>query len=195
LGIYKSRLSKQDLINLFLVIAFPIHAWSILLVLNDAKWVAERTNSWDVIGYGSYALVVAFVESVFVFLIALLLSVITPKNWKGIKIFAVLGYLSLISATWTILNQAFYFIPEDKINYMYAYFYYHPDFKPLAYLLVVGVKGAVIASVLIPVLLIARNEKVLKAITNFFERLTVLSSFYIFLDILGLIIIVYRNIV
>jgi hypothetical protein len=194
LGIYKKRFSKKNLINLFLVIAFPIHAWSILLVLWDAKWVMERTNSWDVIGYGSYALVVAFGESVFVFLIALILSFITPRNWDGNKIVAVLGSLSLIVATWTILNQAFYLIPESKIDYFYAFVYYRLNLN-LVYLLVALFVGAVIASILIPVLLIARSEKVTNAITTFFERLIVLSTLYIFLDILGFLIIVYRNII
>jgi hypothetical protein len=194
LDICKKRFSKQDLIKLFLVIAFPIHAWSILLVLNDAKWVAERTNSWDVIGYGSYALVVAFGESVLVFLIALLLSLITPKNWGSVKLVVVLCYLSLISATWAILKQAFYFIPISKMDYFFAYFYYHKNYKAAPYLLVVGLAVLVITSVLVPVLLFVRNENILKTTMNLFERLTVLSAFYIFLDVLGLFIIIYRNI-
>jgi hypothetical protein len=191
---YLKRFAKKDLLNLFLVIAFPIHVWSIFLVLRDAKWVAERTNSFDVIGYGSYALVVAFGETVFVFLIALLLSFITPRNWNGKKVVAVLGSLSFILAIWIILHQLFYLIPKSQMDYFYAVFYYHPYLEPFAYLMVVLLVGAVIASFLYPVLSIARHEKVELSISAFFERLAVLSAFYIFLDVLGLLMVIYRNI-
>jgi hypothetical protein len=194
LGIFNQRLTKKELVNLFLVIAFPIHAWSILLVLNDAKWVAERTNSWDVIGYGSYALVVAFFESVFIFLIALMLSFFLPRKWDGNKVVVVLGSLSLVVAAWTILEQAFYFIPEAKIDYFYAFVYYRLNFT-LAYVLAALFIGAVIASVLLPVFLIATSEKVTHAVMVFFERLNLLSTLYISLDVLGFLIIVYRNII
>ena len=65
------RYSKQGLWNLFLICAFPLHVWTIILAFRDFSWVTERTNSWDALGVVSYGLIFALIESVAVFLVAL----------------------------------------------------------------------------------------------------------------------------
>ena len=76
------RYSRQGLWFLFLISAFPIHFWTLILVFRDISWLTERTNAWDAIGVASYGMVFAFVESVVIFLVLALLGLLTPKQWE-----------------------------------------------------------------------------------------------------------------
>ena len=75
------------------------------MVLNDFSWVAKRTNAWDAIGAGAYGLLFALVESVFVFLVAWLLSFLIPRAWKENKRLALLFVLIFMTALWVIFSQ------------------------------------------------------------------------------------------
>jgi len=44
---------------LFLISAFPLHVWTLLLAFRDFSWLTERTNLWDAIGVLSYGLIYA----------------------------------------------------------------------------------------------------------------------------------------
>lgn len=193
MAIYKSRFTKNGLIKLFLVIAFPIHAWSIYLVLRDASWVMERTNAADVYGYVSYALVVAFVESVFVFLVILLLSLLTPKRWKGNQLITQLGSLSLAVSFWTIMNQVYYLYDETHPGFVVSKIasLNHP--VGISYIIFALLIMFVIASFILPMYLINRSEKIKNVVATIFDRIAILSSLYLFLDVIGLINIIFRN--
>jgi divalent metal cation (Fe/Co/Zn/Cd) transporter len=193
LGYYKNHFTKKSLLNLFLVIAFPIHAWSIYLVLRDASWVMERTNAADVYGYGSYALVVAFAESVFVFLVMLLLSLLTPKRWKGSQLMTILGSLSLAVSFWTIMNQVYYVYDEVNPNKLIQDIadLNHP--VRISYLIIAILIVLIIASFILPMYLIDRSEKIKNVVATIFDRIAILSSLYLFLDVIGLINIIFRN--
>ena len=110
------RLSTGDLITLFLIVAFPIHAWSIFMVLQDFQWVMERTVSiWDGIGYASYSLTFALFESVVIFIIVWLLSLLLPSQWKSNKIIAGMGTVMVSVSIWAILNQLYFFYSDSQM--------------------------------------------------------------------------------
>ena len=88
-----NRYSKSGLWLLFLTTAFPIHLWTIILVLRDFAWVTERTNAWDAVGVAAYGMVFAFIESLFVFIIVVLLGLLLPKQWDERKRLSFLGLL------------------------------------------------------------------------------------------------------
>jgi len=58
---------------------------------------------------------------------------------------------------------------------------------------IVIVSVLVLVSIVLPALLVDRSEKFVKAGRKVFESLFTLSAFYIVLDALGLLLILYRN--
>ena len=111
------RYSKNGRWLLFSGVAFPIHVWALILIFRDFSWVAERTNSWDAIGVGSYGLMIAAIESVVVFLILLLLGLLVSKKWDEKQRISLLGFIILMVSVWMILGQLFYLteysLPEN----------------------------------------------------------------------------------
>ena len=153
----------------------------------------ERTNAADVYGYGSYALVVAFADSLLVFLVVLLLSLLTPKRWKGNQIIAQLGSLTFTFTTWHILHQLFNVFDETHPGFVVSKIasLNHP--VGISYIIFALLIMFVIASFILPMYLINRSEKIKNVVATIFDRIAILSSLYLFLDVIGLINIIFRN--
>ena len=157
----------------------------------DFAWIAERTNAWDAIGVGAYALLFAFVESVFVFLCAVVLSLLLPRSWPEIKRNVLLGWLVWITAIWGILGQLYFLADQPTPSWVYNLFYGLAHPARIAY----GIFFLIAAiTVFLPVYAVLKSEKFTRASQAVFERLGVLTTLYLFLDFIGLVIIVVRNI-
>jgi hypothetical protein len=191
LGISKKTLSKNGNWLLFSVCATPIHVWTLILFFRDFSWISERTNSLDAIGVGSYGLLIAFIESVFIFILAFVLSYIFPQKWSESQKVALLGVLIFLIAAWTIVGQL-YFLFEVKIpNFLLLAIARNPH--PL-WILYGGLSTFVGLTVGLPAFCIFKFGRFRKGIINIFERLTTLTAFYLFLDLCGLIVVIVRNI-
>ena len=185
------RYSKRGLWNLFLICAFPLHVWTIILAFRDFSWVTERTNSWDAIGVVSYGLILAFIESAVVLLVAALLGLLVSKKWSEDRRITLLGALAFITSLWAIADYLFFMlqvsIPGKTIVALANLTH------PLR--LLYGISLAlVIPTVALPAYFVLRSEKFLKGIQGFFERLSLLTLFYLFFDFVGLIIVIVRNV-
>lgn len=191
--IFKQRFKKEHLIKVFLLCAFPFHLWTILLILHDVEWIAKRTNLGDVIGVGAYALLYALIESLFFFLLIVALSLIIHWQWKGDKVFAELGYISLWIPIWAGLKQIYRHQDMASPNFLVEWLF--STGHPLRYftlgtgLLII----VIIGSAAVPIYLIGFKHKVEKYIRSFLERLAVLSTLYIALDVISVFIVLIRN--
>lgn len=185
-----NRYSWRGLWLLFLVTAFPIHLWTIILGLRDFSWVAERTNAWDAVGVVAYGMVFAFFESVIVFALVAVLGFLLPKQWKEDKRIAFMSLLILVVAIWAIIGQLFFLLgislPTTIVQFFAA------SSHPLR-LLYAGIVILVSLTVLIPVYILLRSEKLVNAVQSLIERLALLSAIYLFFDVIGLFIIIIRN--
>ena len=190
MGISKELFTKKNLWILFSVCATPIHIWTFILFFNDFAWVAERTNAWDAVGVGSYGLVIALVESVFVLLCALVLSLLLPKNLAETKKIATLGTLATMASLWSIVGQLYFLLEITLPGNLIVTISRYPH--PL-WILYGGLGLIVAITILVPIALILRTEVTATALLNFFERITTLTALYIFLDICGLVIVIIRN--
>ena len=181
----------RGLCTLFLIAAFPTQVWTILVVLNDFSWVAKRTNAWDAIGAGAYGLLFALVESVFVFLVAWLLSFLIPRAWKENKRLALLFVLIYMTALWVIFSQVTSIMGltlPDSVILLLAKIVHR-----LRYLVLIAA-AVITLTIVIPVYLVVRSERVVKILDGLIERLSLLTVLYLFLDILGIGIVIIRNI-
>jgi hypothetical protein len=190
LGICRNRLTKKNLVSLFLVVAFPIHAWAIYLVLRDFQWVYDQLGMGIFIGYAAYTLVFAFFESTIFLLFLWLFSFLFPKRWTGKKTFSLLSLWALVIPLWALGNQVFHLLMEDPPGFLSwimprVYHYQALGFSILVTLIFI--------SVLLPLILIIRYVSVENWVIRFAERITLLSSMYLVFDFLGFIIILIRN--
>jgi len=187
-----NRYTFASLLQLFLVCAFPIHIWAILMAFRDFSWVAERTRTWDGIGLLAYALIYSLMETVGIFLVVLLVGLFTPKRWEANRRVAFLGCLFLVVAVWGILGQLYsYFgepVPEPVFHFLVRSG--HPVRVMWGVLL-----PLVALSVGLPAIAIAGRDKVMDGVIGFFERISILSSFYMVLDVASIIIILIRSMI
>lgn len=187
-----SRYTRQGLWSIFLLCAFPLHVWAILLFLRDISWLSERTNLWDAVGVGSYALIFAFAESIFVFLVLVILGIfLTPGGWTAERRISFLSLLGLILSIWAVISQLLFLwnihLPSAVIQILIR------SGRPLVGLYVISL-SIVIPTVVLPVYQFLRSEKTANSIQSFSERLSSPMVAYLFLDLAGLVIVVIRNI-
>jgi hypothetical protein len=183
--------SKQGLWSIFLICAFPLHLWTIILAFRDFSWVSERTNSWDAVGVLSYGLIFAFIESAAVFLVTILLGFLVSKKWEEKRRNTLLGSLVLITSLWAMASYLFFIlnmsISGNTIGFLVNLAH------PLRFLYAVSL-ALVGLTVVIPTYFVLRSEKFFKGLQGLFERLSLLTLFYLFFDVVGLVIVVIRNV-
>jgi hypothetical protein len=183
--------SRRELWSLFLICAFPLHVWTIILAFRDFSWVTERTNSWDAVGVVSYGLIFTFIESVVITLVAVLLGFLILKKWGEERRVTLMGLLVVITSLWAMVSYLYFMlqvsVSGETIDFLVGLAH------PLRFLYAVSL-ALVGSTVALPTYFVLRSEKVFKGVQGLFERLSLLTQFYLFFDIVGLIIVVYRNI-
>lgn len=182
--------SKQGLWSLFLMCAFPLHAWTLILAFRDLSWLTDRTNAWDAVGVTAYGLLFAFTESVAIFLIAALMGFLVTRYWDSNRRISLLSVLVLILSLWAMVSQLYFLagvsVPDGLID-----FFAHIS-HPVRILYGIAL-AAVTPTVLVPALLILRSDKALQFTKGLIERLSLLTMFYLLFDVEGLVIVIIRN--
>jgi len=185
------RYSKKGLWSLFLICAFPLHLWTLIFAFRDISWLTERTNLWDAIGVVSYGMIFAFVESVVIFLVLALLGLILPAQWYSDRRIAFLSLLILLTSVWGMISQLLLVwsvpLPIQAIQFLRS------SNHPLR-MLYAACLAVVTPTILIPVYLFMKSKKSIAFMQDLMERLSLLATFYLFFDFVGLIIVVLRNI-
>jgi hypothetical protein len=189
--IIKSYFNKGDIFKLFLVCVFPIHVWSIIMFLRDFDWISERTNSWDAVGVGGYALLLALIESIGVFIIFFILSFLVHKTWTPNTRLAIMSSLMFVASLWAVFTQVFFLLggvlPESIFQFLVN------SGHPFRYLYGT-IWGAVTITVVAPVFFLLRSNKLVNGIITVIERIILLSGLYLFFDIIGIVVVIIRNI-
>ena len=187
-----NRYSRAGLWSLFLICAFPLHLWTIILALKDFSWVAERSTAWDAIGALSYGLVFAFLESTVIFLAVALLGFLIPRQWDERKRIALLSVLVLVTGFWAIAGQIYFLwnlsLPQQAILLLSR------SSHPLRILYALALV-LVVPTVLVPTWLMLRSAQSIRFFMGISERLSLLASLYLVFDALGLLVVLIRNFV
>lgn len=180
---------------LFLMCAFPIHLWSLVVTFSNIETVIYRsTNVIDGIGYAAYALLLAFFESVLLCLLLCLLSFLLPRRWGEDVRLVQLTLTGWVMLAWAAMGQfyQFWFSPSqrDFIDYVFLWLSYRRAFNPVALALIFL---TLVGSVALPIWLAARNKGFTSNMTRLFERFSLLSWIYLALDALAFVMVVLRN--
>lgn len=170
--------------------AFPLHVWTLLLAFRDLSWVAERTNAWDAIGVASYGAVFALLESLVVFLVFASLGFLIARPWGQETRLALLSALVLILSSWAIVSQLYFLLDISLPAPIIRLFAQAPH--PLRVLYVIATI-LVAPTVIVPAWWVLRSNKVLRFMRGLIERLSLLTTIYLFFDVVGLVIVIIRN--
>ena len=170
------RLTSADLSLSFGAIAFPVHVWAIINILVIFPAWLLRLSLWELAGAISYPLVEALLESGLVWLVLVGISFVLPRKWLADKFVVLASALVWLLAAWAILAQ---FILVRLLQW-----------GPLQW--IPGLIVVVISFGLV-IWLIHRFARVESTIKTIVQRLAVLTYIYIFFDVLGLLVIILRN--
>lgn len=184
---------KGDFFKFFLVVCMPVHFWAIFMALQDLEWMVGRSYFWEFIGYLAYILLIALLESAFLSAIFLLAGLLLPKAWREGANLAVLSAWALAVLLAGIANQYYFFLDvHNKSANPYIvrgldYVYYYDTLVFVVLMLLILLAAA------LPPLLFPSTSRLRGIMLDLIERIGLLSSIFLFLDAVGLLIILYRN--
>jgi hypothetical protein len=193
-GILKQRFKLPQLLNFFLVCAFPFHLWVIIQLIRDSGWIIERSGTGSFIGLASLTMVYALVESVLLFLLLLILGLLIPWKWPAKKVFALSGFIALWLPIWDILFQVYRATDLDTPGFLVNWLFSTGHPLRYAYILAGSLVLAVIALTAASIWLVSFNKKVLGGMQNLLERIATLSALYLVLDVISVVVVLTRTI-
>jgi hypothetical protein len=189
------RLSRSEYWRLFLVVAFPIHVWSILVGFWNFQNVVERSaNLMDGIAYLAYSLLASLVESIVLFIFIALIGFFFPKRFSAKRVFIHSGLIAIGILIWMMLEQLFAYLEFLNPDFLSNFFL---QFTRPYVATVIGAGLFLIIlfiSVAWPFYYLRDRPKTEKKILNFLERITPLSILYLVLDLFSIIFVAIRNI-
>jgi hypothetical protein len=173
-----NRLGKNEYFKLFLICSFPVHVWAYLSLLDILPATLLQMSLGSILGVAAYVLDFALLESLFVFGIIFLATLILPKRLFNLEIFQVLAIFIFATslAAWLI-----HLYNKWEIDFL--------SFSNwIALWILVGTSAFALA-----VNQLSRNQRNQELFRSAIERLAILSMVYLSLDIVGLFVILIRN--
>ena len=174
----------------FLIVVFPIHFWALILWFQEFDATVVALNTWAAFGEGAYFLIFALFESSVIFLLISLVMLLLSKTWDQEKVFSITSSIYLIIAGWFMLTQVRYLEAMPEENWMIARLRMASLQTNTGKLLAI----IILASVILPPIFLNKSHKLRNTVTSFLDRIYILSWLYLFLDALGFIVILLRNI-
>lgn len=183
--------TRQALWSLFLMCAFPQHVWTLILAFRDISWVTARSNNgWDAVGVISYGLLFALVESLLLFGGMVLLGFLVSGRWDVGRRVALLTTLVLVASIWAMLEQLFFLAGTGLPGWLIGFVLWSGHPLRTLYFLLGGLVGV---TTLLPVMLVIRSARAWSFMRVLIDRLSVLTMFYLALDVLAILIVIVRN--
>lgn len=180
---------RQQIWTLFLICSVPVNLWSILLLLRDYDWVLEQFSFDVYLGYAGYALVGALLESVILAGVLFLLGILVSPNWgadtRKVVLIVSLGVVTL----WAVAGQVYFLLLESPPGWMAWILLRMPYHRNEA---MIALWGLVISSAVLPIFFVLKGSRLKTRILAFTDRLMVLARFYLALDGLALIWVIFR---
>lgn len=193
----KGKYSLQSIFFLFSIIALPVHIWGILRAFTQFSWIAARSEIWGAVSYIFYALVFSLFESMIVFIPTLVVSLLGTVRWKQKKLAVITAALYLQVSMWMVARHLYkhYQLLNPSAWLSTALDMLYPGHIMRAQLLFAALTVLIIAiCIAATIILLDRSKPVYKVVSGLFDRLMVLSIFFLFLDLIGIIVIIFRNI-
>lgn len=172
MAIFRQRFTSQGLTQIFVYCAFPIHIWVLINMFRDVPSWLLYMRGWEIVGMVAYTLTFTLVETLLVLLVAVLIGMVVPKRWVVGRYIPLISLWLLELSIMAIVfqNHIIRHLPKRDIVIAFALIL---AFSSLILLRFPGV-GAILRWVA--------------------DRLVILSLIYIFFDVLGLLVVIVRNV-
>jgi len=150
--------------------------WAVFNLLETIPSWVFQLNAWEIIGGISYTLTFALIESVFLFVLVLIVNFIVPKQFFAEKFILNSTILALLIFIWAILVQKNY----DSIISL--------DGKIILFLF-----SIILLSIVVVIVVANRIRNLEIIISTIVNKVVVLAVIYLILDMLGILIVIIRN--
>jgi len=165
-------------LGLYVACSFPIFVWAIANVLVTVSQWLLRLTMWETLGVIAYILGYAFLESLVIFIIATAVALILPA-----RVFE-RTYTPMTLVVLTLTLGFFIFLNVTQEKRILAGNFMQAGLGLAAYLVVVG----------LAVVFLRRSERVMRLLNGFIDRLVPLTVMYALVGLLGVVVVVYRNV-
>jgi hypothetical protein len=180
----RHKLTRQEIWLVFAVAAFPIHFWAWLNFLREVPAYILHVKIWDILGILAYVQAYALLESLLVLATLIFLAYITPRRFLQERFVPQGAILAIIPALWMI---PFHY--QNRIAQALS-------MQVTGYVIFLATWLFTFIIALLDLSLIFRRHPRFEAgLCSFADKLTVLATVYIILDILGIILIFIRNLI
>jgi hypothetical protein len=143
------------------------------------------------IGFTAYVLVYALIESLLLFGLILLLGLLISKKWAKEQRLVTLGIVAMVLSGWSILEQIILVLLYDRFINMLTQLAFLGS-SPWIGFMILGL--VVAASFTLPIYLVLKSEQITRRLLDLFERVSLLSGFYLVFDVIAIVILIVRNI-
>lgn len=174
-------ITQESLLLLLSACIFPIFLWAFISLFNQIPALILKLNTSEIVGASAYVLTYASIESLLVFIFAativLSVALVLPRKYFGDHLAAMGSFLVFLVAAIFMYAQLNYDHVIDILEH-----------QALPYLLLIGV------IFLIYCILILKYPKLEAGIIALLKRISTLSILYAGLGLLGVVIVIIRNI-
>ena len=178
MAIFNRKLaSKEDLFYAYVACSFPIFLWAFYKIFLDVPAWILRMSVLDILSVLAYALALAVIESLVIWGLFVLLSLVLPHSWFRIQFVPVVTVITFISAIWAVSAQN-----------RYAMVFEWSFIEALPWL------ALAILTVFIGYMFVIRSSGLANLLYKLAQKLSVLTSLYIFLGLFGILVVIIRNI-
>jgi hypothetical protein len=183
LNAIKSRLpTRQEILPVFAVFAFFGFSWALYRMFWYVPSWLEYLSLWKVLTIAAYVLAFALVESIVMTgLIALFSLAFPPRMFKDHFVLQGCGLASLVSLASVLLQR--------KISLVYRLEIWQMILFPAGFLVFL------VGFVLLANWLVRRFPVLLRLGNTLAERMTIFAYLYAPLGLLGLLIVIFRNVI
>ena len=176
--LHKKLAHKREYFGLFLLCLLPINLWEILVFFYRASSMTLIMNAWEIAGVVAYLLAFALVEALALFCLLFILSLLLPE---GVFETGLLSMGAIVIVLASIAGSLIHL--HDSWDIAFISF---DRWVIVAVLLALTLAGGCI-------FWMRRNERLAKGIRTIADRLEVLAGFYLALDLLGVCVVLIRN--
>ena len=176
--------TRRELWLLFVAVVFPLNVWSILMFLHESPAYMRRMGVGDMFGIFSYSQAFALIESLVVLGALVFVCIALPRRMFKDKFVAQGTIFMFVTFIW-IIPVHYQIQILDKLSWNMAIYQVGVVIWIITFFLaIVGMS-----------LMIRRSQKAEQGANTFVEKLAVLSAIYILIDIVGFIVVIYRNLI
>ena len=165
----------RDDLFIFVLGALPIHLWAYLITMREVPAWLFRLDNWDVVSMAALTLTYALIESIVVLLPLILLSRLIPERFWKERRKQRLVLLIFLAALMAVLLHLYYVRIRDLNSIVMAF---------------IGVTLTVALALLLR--RSTSSERINKIVDSMGDRLFVLSSLYLLIDLVALVLVIVR---